>query len=348
MNSIAFPGRLSREDPDLSDRQRDVFRVLVGMYGRTARPVGSESLAVDAGIPLSPASIRTALAELESLGLLERAHASAGRVPTARGYEFYVRGLLIPAELPDWALDQIDRTLQSSARDVEALLQEASRVLSTLTQQLGLAVAQTLDADRLEGIDLEPLGDRRVLMALGLGDGGARTLVLELASPLDPAELGEVEDVLRERLTGLGIAEVRRVLAEDRDLIRSTAVRLVVRAATESWTRGVATPLLSAGTSHIAEQPEFHTAEQLRPVLRAVESGSPLDRLLVFGIEGQTGARVGLAGSPGLAGCSLVSVTLPGQVRAAVGVLGPVRMNYAVAFAAVDLVGARVAELLQA
>lgn len=348
MNSIAFPGRLSREDPDLSDRLRGVFQALVNLYGRTARPVGSETLASDGGIPLSPASIRMALAELETLGLLERAHASAGRVPTARGYEYFVRGLLTPAALPPWAIEQIRHSLQRSTRDVEALLQEASRVLSTVTQQLGLAVAHTHDTDRLHRLDLEPLGERRALMALGLGAGAAQTLVLELDSPLDPNELAEVEQVLRERLTGLGIAEVREVLAEDRELIRRTAVRLVVRAATESWTRGVTTPLLSAGTSHFAQQPEFHSVAQLGPVLRAVESGSPLDRLLVIGIEGQTGVRVGLDDSPGLAGCSLVSITLPGQVRAAVGVLGPVRMNYAVAFAAVDRVGARVAELLQA
>ena len=86
MSQLAFPGRVSREDPELSERQRWVFDALVALHGRTARPVGSESLARLGGVSLSPASIRNALMVLESMGLLERQHSSGGRIPTARGY----------------------------------------------------------------------------------------------------------------------------------------------------------------------------------------------------------------------------------------------------------------------
>src|SRR5258706_15015765 len=149
MFSLALPGRLSREDPDLNGRLRDVFVALVRLHGASARPVGSEALAREAGIRLSPASVRNALAELESLGLLERSHASSARVPSAHGYEFFVRALLTPASLPDAAVEQIRASLSRSTRDVEALLQEASRLLSSLTQQPGLAVARSLDDVRL-------------------------------------------------------------------------------------------------------------------------------------------------------------------------------------------------------
>ena len=347
MPSIALPGRVSREDPDLSDRLREVFVALVRVHGATARPVGSESLARMAGLGLSPASIRNALAELEALGLLEGAHASSARVPTARGYELFVRVLLTPAALSAAAVEQIRGSLHRSTRDVEALLQEASRLLSSLTQQLGLAVARSLDDVRLRRLDLEPLGEQRALLVLGLEGGSAQTLVLELESPLEDGELREVGLVLSDRLVGRVLGEVRERMASDRDLIRSTAMRLVVRAANARWTQGLVTPLITAGTSRIAQQPEFATAEQLGPVLRAVEEGAPLDRLMVASIEGQAAVRVGVD-ALGLTGCSLVSFALPGHVRGAVGVLGPLRMNYAYALAAVDSVGARVAELLQA
>ena len=348
MSNLALPGRMSREDPDLSDRLRRVFVALVRLHDATARPVGSESLSRLAGMGLSAASIRSALAELETLGLLERAHASSARVPSAHGYEYFVRVLLRPAVLPEQALEQIRRSLQRSTHDVETMLQEASRLLSSLTQQLGLAVARSLDDVRLQRLDLEPLGDRRALLVLGLGGGSAHTLVLELESPLAAAELRQVGLVLRERLVGRMLTEVRERMASDGELIRSTAVRLVVRAASASWTPMPGTPLLSSGTSRIAQQPEFATAEQLRPILLAVEEGTPLDRLMVASIEGQAAVRIGVDAAPGLAGCSLVSFALPGHVRGAVGVLGPLRMNYAFALAAVDLVGAQVAELLQA
>jgi heat-inducible transcriptional repressor len=324
-----------------------VFLALLSLYDRTARPVGSETLASEAGIPLSPASIRSALEELESLGLIERTHSSSGRVPSGRGYDYYVRALATPARLPDETLAEIRATLQRSSDDVQELLLEASRVLSSLTHQLGLAVASVLDDDRLARLDLVSLAERRAMMVLDLEGGSAQTLVLELESALSPAELEEVGPVLRERLLGRTLAEVRDRLVSDPELVRRSAVRLVVHAAADSWARAVTTPLFSAGAGHIAEQPEFAMGSRLGPVLRAVERGTPLDRWMVSGIEGHAGVRIGLDPSLGLSGLSLVSYSLPGTLRAAVGVLGPMRMNYPFALAVVDTVGAKVADLLQ-
>src|SRR5258705_11157125 len=96
MSEPSLPGRLSREDPDLTERQRGVFSALIELHGRTARPVSSESLAHEAGIPLSPASIRGALAELEEMGLLERPHASSGGGAAPQGGGDDVPGLSTP------------------------------------------------------------------------------------------------------------------------------------------------------------------------------------------------------------------------------------------------------------
>src|SRR5207247_939871 len=146
MSEPAFPGRLSHEDPDLSERQRQVFAALLTLHGRSARPIGSETLAQLAGIPLSPASIRYALA--------------------------------------------------------------------------------ALDEEVLSRLDLAPLGERKALMVFDLGGGAVLTLVLELESPLERQELEEVAGVLRERLLGRPMAEVRARLGSDPELVRKSAVRL--------------------------------------------------------------------------------------------------------------------------
>ena len=346
MSHPAFPGGVSREDPELTDRQRDVFVALVTLHGDSARPVGSEALAHHARIPLSSASIRGALAELESMGLLARTHASAGRVPSGSGYDFLVRHLLTPAALPPALMAQVDETLRRSARDVEHLLGEASRLLSSLTHQLGLALTVSLEHERLARLELEPLDQRRALMVLGLAGGAVRTLVLELDSPLDRGELAEVEAVLRERLLGRDLAEVRDRLATDPELVRRSAVRLVAHAAAERWAPPGPATMFSAGAGHIAEQPEFAGRPQLGPLLRVVENGPPLDRLMIEGIEGHPAVRVGLDEDTALTRCSLVSYPLPGALRGAVGVLGPLRMDYARVFSIVDAVGRRVADLL--
>lgn len=347
MFNAAFPGRLSPGDPDLDDRQRAVFTALVELHGRAAGPVGSERIARWGRFAISPAAIRTTLAELEDLGLVERSRAGAARVPSPRGYEFFVRALLAPARLPDPLLALIDRQLGESTRDVERMLHEASRVLATLTRQLGLALALSLDDERLTSLDLEPLGDRGALLVLGLG-GRSRSLVLDLDSPLDAAGLAQVAGVLREQLLGRTLGEARERFAQDPALARHSAVRLVVRAALAGWTRPVGTHLLSSGAMHMAEQPEFANAQDLGPVLLAVETGEPLGRLMVSGAQGLVAVRVGLEGPAGLAGCSLVSFPLPGAVAGAVGVLGPLRMDYGLTLAVVDRVGSRVADLLSA
>jgi heat-inducible transcriptional repressor len=346
MSHPAFPGSVNREDPELTERQRELFVALVSLHGDSGRPVGSESLAQRARIPLSPASIRSGLASLEGMGLLARAHASAGRVPSETGYDFLVRHLLTPAALPAEVLAQIDETLRRSAREVEHLLSEASRLLSELSHQLCLALTMSVERERLTKLELEPLDARRVLMVLGLAGGSVRTLLLELESPLERKDLEEVATVLRDRLIGRDLAEVCDRLAADPELVRRSAVRLVSRSAAAQWGPMGSTARFSAGAGHIAEQPEFAGRSELAPLLRVVESGPPLDRLMIEGIEGRPAVRIGIDEDVALSRCSLVSYPLPGQLRGAVGVLGPLRMDYARVFSLVDAVGRRVAELI--
>jgi len=346
MSRPTFIGSRRGSDPDLNERLREVFAALLEVHRETAHPVGAETLAHRAEIRLSPASIRSALAELEALGMLEQPHASAGRVPTRAGVEFYVRTLLSPAVLPPGLVAEVQDTLIRSTRDIQHVLNEASRLLSTLTRQLGLAVAASLDDEPVREIELAGLDPRRSLLVMNLGGATVRTLVLELESPLEREELEEVAEVLRERLRGRPLSEVRERLGTDPDLARHSAVRVVARAAMASWSRPISTPLFTSGAMHMAELPEFADSARLGSVLRAVEAGPRLDRLMVTSIEGQVAVRVGLDEDRALAGCSLVSYALPGSVRGAVGVLGPLRMDYARVLAVVDVVGSRLADLL--
>jgi heat-inducible transcriptional repressor len=345
MSHSAFPGAPRYEDPDLTQRQRLVFAALIGLHGQTAQPVSSEAIGRFEGISWSGASIRHTLAELEGLGLLARGHVSSGRVPSAEGYAFFVRRELTPIPLPSEMVREVDERLRRVRHDVEQLLTEASRLLSRLTHQLGLAVETALAQARLQSLELAPLGPNRTLMVLGIGDGAVHTLVLELESPIEADDLEEVAAVLNERLHGRTLAEVRQCLMND-ELAGRSAVRIVARAAMASWESPASGTLFSAGTGSFASQPEFADGARLAPVLRVLEDGPPLDRLMVETAEGQAAVRVALDEVQGLAGLSLISFPLPGRVRRAVGVLGPLRMDYARCVAAVDVVGSRVAEYL--
>jgi heat-inducible transcriptional repressor len=348
MSSPVIPGRLTASEPELTERQRRVFARLVALHRAEGRPVSSERLSREGERGGSGARVRGTLAELEETGLLRRAHAGAGRVPTTAGWEFYVRAVLEPAVVPIAVEEVVGERLRQSRHDVERLLQEASRLLATFTRQLGLALASSLEDEPLASLDLESLGERRVLLVLGLAGLRSRTLALELDTPLEKGALADVTEVLRDALLGHTLGEARRRLAGDPALARHSAVRIVSRAAVASWGRSVDTPLLTAGVAHIADQPEFADGARLAPVLRVLESGGALERLMVSGVRGHAGVRVGLEPETALAAVSLVSYPLPGAIPGAVAVLGPVRMDYATTLALVDLVGTRVADLLSA
>jgi heat-inducible transcriptional repressor len=348
MSHLAFPGRLSQDDPVLTQRQRQVFLAVVRRHDHTARPVSSEALVSSAAVHGSAPAVRAVLAELEASGLVTRTHAASGRVPTAAGYAYYVRQALMPAPLPSDVLREIDERLERSTRAVEELLHEAARILSGLSLQLGLAVSSPLEDERLRAIELAPLAPERALLVLTLDGGAVRTLKLELDSPLEPGALAEVERVLRERLTGLHLREVRDRLLADPELVRDTVVHAVAAAFAAAWVGGSdeSSTLFSAGAGRIAALPEFAAPEQLGSLLQAIEDGPPLDRLLVDGTEGVAEVRLALDESGALALCSLVRFPLPGPHRMAVGVLGPLRMDYARALAVVDAVGSRLAARL--
>ncbi|MEO6463008.1 MAG: hypothetical protein ABIP29_08015, partial [Candidatus Eisenbacteria bacterium] len=220
------PRRLS----DLTSRQRLVLELLVRQFLSTARPVASQALAVEGRHAWAPATLRQAMNELEELGLLEQPHAASGRVPTDRGYRLFVDGLAAPTPLDEAEREAIEDVLARSARDVEELLTQASSLLADLSTQVGFAVAPNPDDVALTGLELVHLGERRVLLVLGVRGGSVRTMQLELESPLGRPELERVARLLGERLLGRTLAEVRRRLAHDDTLVRDGAVALVADA----------------------------------------------------------------------------------------------------------------------
>ncbi|NOT34619.1 MAG: hypothetical protein HOP12_10685 [Candidatus Eisenbacteria bacterium] len=345
MSQPVIPGGARRGDLELTQRQREVFVAVVAQHGRTTRPVGSDSLAAQ-GVRGSSAAIRSALAELEELGLLARVHASSGRVPSSAGYAHYVCHEVTPAPLGDEALRRIDERLRRSARDVEQLLEEASRVLATLTQQLGLAASAPLERERVESLELAPLDPERCMLVFGLRGGTVRTLQLEFESPLDHAALEEVERTLRGSLLRLTLSEVRERLEESPALVRDSAMRIVTRALRARLGAPELARFHSSGAGWIASEPEWSAARELGPLMRIVEEGPPLDRLLVTPLAGQAAVRIALDEDRALTGLSLVTFPLAGSNPVAIGVLGPLRMDYARALAAVEAVGSRVAGYL--
>ncbi len=330
-----------RHITDLTPRQRQVLELLVRQFLATARPVASQALAVEGGYAWAPATLRQAMNELEDLGLLEQPHAAAGRVPTDRGYRLFVDALAAPAPPTPEEQETIDRALAASARDVEQILTQVSRVLAELSTQVGFALAPSLDDVELSGLELVPLAERRALLVLALGEARVRPVTVEVESPLGREELARVASLLRERLLGHTLREARRRLAGDEALVKDGAVALVTAAVQTAIVLAARPGVFVGGTVHAARHPEFREAQSLRPLLDLIDRSEPW-RDLVHGEEPGLAVTIGREhGRPEWAHLSLVSFRLPGPGDASIGLLGPRRMDYARVMGLVDYAGRR-------
>jgi heat-inducible transcriptional repressor len=337
---------LPRRLEDLTPRQRSVLELLVRQFLATARPVASQALAVEGGFAWAPATLRQAMGELEDLGLLEQPHAAAGRVPTDRGYRLFVDGLVAPAPLGDEERAAIESSLARSARDIEELLTQASHLLAELSTQVGFAVAPHAGDAELSGLELVHLGERRVLLVLSVRGGMVRTMQLELTSALSRGELDRVARLLAERLLGRTLAEVRRRLEGDAELVRDGAVAIVADAVAGALATARPAGVFVDGAASVARHPEFREPTQLRPLLALLDRGEPW-RELVAGDESGLSVTIGREhGRAEWAHLSLVRFRMPGPGDASIGLLGPRRMDYGRAMGLVDFVGRRLSSLI--
>ena len=332
---------------DLTPRQRQVLELLVRRYLAQARPVASQSLATHGGHAWAPATLRQTMLELEDLGLLEQPHAAAGRVPSDRGYRLFVDGIDEPAPLTDDERMAVEDALAQSARDVEHLLAQASRLLAELAQELAFAVRPTLEDGILTGLELVSVGSRRVLLVLTIGAGLVRSVTLELDQELSRAELERVARLLADRLLGRAVTDVRRRLREPGELVRDAAAALVAQACLEALAGAARPDVYAFGSTHAARHPELQAPGRLAPVLALIDRPEPWEDLVGAEAAGTVTVAIGREhGRPELAHLSFVRFRVAGPVGASIGLLGPRRMDYRRAMGLVDFVGRRLTSLL--
>jgi heat-inducible transcriptional repressor len=326
---------------ELEPRARQILRAVVQEYVETGLPVASQTLARQPGIVLSPASVRAVLADLEALGFLGKPHTSAGRVPTDKGYRFYVDVLVRLKPLSGRDKELIDQQFDPGRglAPTDVLLGDTSRLLHSLSRWAGI-VSTPRDEEPLRAIEFVALRENRVLAICVTGAGAVRNRLLHLETPVGQATLDEASRYLTElfsRAPTLG--EAREVLARELETERAQADALAARAlalgaqALAATEAPDAPPVLVEGqTSLVTEHTLAEDVRQLRRMFQALEEKQRLAALL----ERAAGAREltlflgDETGLPGMAGLAVVASPYlrRGDVVGAVGVIGPARMAY--------------------
>ncbi len=327
---------------DLNARAREVFRLAVEGYLASGLPMGSKALAgarmADGGaLNLSPASIRSVLAELEGLGLLAQPHTSAGRMPTEQGLRLFVDGMMQVAEPTPEECAAIERQVARPG-PIEAALAATSAVLSDLSACAGLVMVPHREP-RLAQLSLVPLSPARALAVLVDADGGVENRVLDLPAGLRPGALDEAGNYLTARLAGRTLAEaavaMRAELASGHSALDAAARDLVERGLavwSEDATRRPV--LIVRGQANLLDEAALGDLERVRQLLDDLENKQSVSELLDLARAAQA-TRIFIGAENrlfALSGSSVIAAPYrnrEGRVVGVVGVIGPTRLNYA-------------------
>jgi heat-inducible transcriptional repressor len=332
----------------LSARSEQILNSIVRAYIESGEPVASQQISRLRRHRLSSASVRNTMSELMSGGYLQQPHASAGRIPTAKAFQAYVREL--HGKRPQSSEVGRIRGQLSAAPTVEERMERTTHMLTEMTNSVAITAAIPTDRQTLDQVEFLALNDRRVLMIVVTRDRLVRQRVVTLDEPVTQLELDSIRNFMNAEFSGWTISDVHRELRERLDQTSAAYDRILKRL----------TALYAKGLLAIDVEPEVHmggaanllgiqfqlTRDRLRQILEALEEKKRivelLERFLDQRPSGEVGVRVGLGDEhPGFPELSLIgiSVNLSGGMAARLAVLGPMRMDYQRAMSVVLHVG---------
>lgn len=313
-------------------RKRQILQAVVEDYIATAEPVGSRTLARKWGLGVSPATIRNEMADLEDAGYLDQPHTSAGRIPSDKGYRYYVDQLLEPEPPRPEEIKRIEADL-GARREMMHLAQAAARLMAELSPYAALAVVPGLSPSRLRRIHLLPVDESHLLLVLVAEPGIVETRLLELGNPAGQGERERWMEALNQELAGLTATEFdATALATIRGELGTNLYVQVMDALHEVLSDAGEERLLMEGVANLLRQPEFQDSQRLMTLLQSLTGGSEVVEEL-RGKSRQPGVTVSIGrenATEAMRCCALVTAAYQagGEVVGMVGVVGPTRMEY--------------------
>ena len=333
-------------ETEMTPRARQLLRALIERYVRDGQPVGSRTLARDAGLDLSPATIRNVMADLEDLGLVSAPHTSAGRVPTAQGYRVFVDNLMRVRPLTTRTVREFERQLASEAGDTSAVVSSASSLLSQFTRMAGVVTVPRPERVTLRQIDFLPLGDQRVLAILVTNAAEVQNRMLQTRRAYSRDELNQAANFINDTCAGMELHAVRDVIVKELERARTSmnaAMIDVVSMAQSAIDAEAAAEgeYVLAGETNLMGFSELSDVEKLRRLFEAFNQKRDLLDLLDRSIAA-SGVQIFIGEESGyqmLDDCSVVAspYVVDDQVVGVLGVIGPTRMAYERVIPVVDI-----------
>ena len=326
----------------LNERKKKILQIIIEDYISSAEPVGSRTIARKYDLGLSPATIRNEMSDLELLGYLEQPHTSAGRIPSAQAYRFYVDALIEPGTLTDNDMALIDGWYNEHRRNIDDIFQSTAKILSRMTQNVSMVLTNQQTIANFCYLKFLPLDSQHAILCIVADDGSIDTNVIDIPLGMSSEEMdylaGKMSKLLEDRnLSDISVEILQNVhtdVVEDKLIFSS-----LLQAVRKMTGRRQEQKVFLGGTKQLLNQPEFRDVERVRNLLGILEEEKVLKDLLQGGEDSGLKVTIGSENKfTGIQDCSMLQATyrLNGQIVGTMAVLGPTRMEYGKVISVMD------------
>ncbi len=340
-------------DAELSERKKLILKAIVEAHIAGGEPVGSKYIVENRQLSCSSATIRNEMSELEEMGFLEKPHTSAGRIPSELGYRFYVDSLVQHYAMTAKEVSEINQILKSKMNELDQMLETATKLASNMTNYTGFAVKPkftSLSFSKFEAIEIDEF---RILLVMITAGGTVKTRKISLPCEVSPALLEKTNKVLNDNLAGLSNYEITLPILmklEDEMGEDATLIRPIIKVIYDTMNEVEDGELRISGLNRLLQYPEFSDSERFGQLLTAIEHKEDILNL----VSGETAdddvnVIIGSESSVNVMNNSSVifkPIKKNGHTVGAIGVIGPLRMDYAKVLATVEELGENIANII--
>ncbi|MFS8512184.1 MAG: heat-inducible transcriptional repressor HrcA [Planifilum fulgidum] len=317
----------------LTERQKKILQAVVDDYILTAEPVGSRTVSKRKGVGFSAATIRNEMADLEEMGYLEQPHTSAGRIPSHKGYRYYVDHLLPPFRPRTSDIRMLKRLFTLQMDELEQVFQETASILSKLTQYTTVILGPKVNEDKLRHLQVVPLSEKNAVVVVVTDAGHVEKRRFTIPEGISLSSIEKLVNLLNHRLKGLPLVQLKQTV--HRELMDELSryvdqYEYLMDMIDEMLQREQEERIYFSGTTNILNQPEFRDVEKVKRLFDLFDQTDVV--LQLFGsTDSGVQVRIGKENRcEAVDNCSIVSAsyTVNGRSVGTISVLGPTRMNY--------------------
>ncbi|MEH6848278.1 heat-inducible transcriptional repressor HrcA [Bacillus pseudomycoides] len=317
----------------LTERQLLILQTIIDDFIGSAQPVGSRTLSKKEEITFSSATIRNEMADLEELGFIEKTHSSSGRVPSEKGYRFYVDHLLAPQHLPSEDVIQIKDLFAQRVFEAEKLAQQSAQILSELTNYTAIVLGPKVSANKLKNVQILPLGHQTAVAIIVTDTGHVQSKTITVPESADLQDLEKMVNILNDKLSGVPMSELHNKIFKEIVMVLRQYVHnydSVMKMLDGTFQFPLSEKVYFGGKTNMLAQPEFHDIQKVRLLFNMIENEDAFYDILKskqIGIQVKIGRE---NSSAAMENCSLISATysIGDEQLGTIAILGPTRMQY--------------------